>query len=95
MTFLVHFGCFSWCILSFIDVKRPKVLKLIQVFDFEGVWNELFAKKSFLRQSWTKYIGNLKELQENGKVLKKAIARYLWFFKICDQKLSSYMGTGN
>ena len=95
MTFLVHFGCFPWFILSFIDVKGPKVLKLIQVFDFEGVWNELFAKKSFLRQSWTKYIGNLKELQENGKVLKKAIATFLSFYRICDLKLSTYMETGN
>ena len=47
MPFLVHFDSFSWCILSFIDEKGPKGLKLIQNFDFEGVWNEFVAKKLF------------------------------------------------
>ena len=47
MPFLVHFDRFSWCILSFIDEKGPKRLKLIQFFDFEWVQNEFVAKKLF------------------------------------------------
>ena len=47
MPFLVHFDSFSWSILSFIDEKGPIGLKLIQIFDFEGVWNEFFAKELF------------------------------------------------
>ena len=49
MLLLVHFDRFFWCFLSFNDEGGPKVLKLIQVFDFEGVWNELFAKKYFFQ----------------------------------------------
>ena len=86
MLFLVHFDSFSWCILTFTDEESPKVLKLVQIFNFEGVWNELFTKYGFYRQSWSKYIGNLKESRKNGKVLEKAFARFLPFFKICHQK---------
>ena len=95
MLFLADFDSFSWCILSFIDEKGLKVFVLIQIFDFQGVWNEFFAKNGFLRQSWPKYIGNLKELQKNDKILRKAIARFLPFFTICDQRLSFLKGTGN
>ena len=76
MLFLVHFNSFSWYILTFTDEESPKVLKLAQFFNFEGVWNELFTKYRFFRQSWSKYIGNLKESRKNGKIFKAAIARF-------------------
>ena len=76
MLFLVYFNSFSWCILTFTGEKSPKVLKLAQIFNFEGVWNELFAKYCFFRQSWSKYIGNLKESRKNGKILRTVIARF-------------------
>ena len=47
MLFLADFDSFSWCILSFIDEKGLKGFELIQIFDFEGFWNEFFAKKLF------------------------------------------------
>ena len=65
------------------------------MFDFEGVWNELLAKKMFSLQSWPKCNETLKEYRKNGKVLKKAIARFLPFFKIVNQKLIFFMETGN
>ena len=68
MPFLVHFNSFSWRILTFTEEESPKVEKLLQIFNFEGVWNELFAKNCFHRQSRTKYIGNLKELVKNYKI---------------------------
>ena len=95
MLFLIHFSSFSWRILTFTDEESPKIGKLVQIFNFEGVWNELFAKYYFYRQPWSKYIGNLKESRKNGKILKKDIARFLPFFKICHQKLSFFVGTGN
>ena len=92
---MVDFNGFSWCILTFTDKEGPKVFKLIQYFDFEGVWDELFTKNYFHRQSWSKYIGNLKDLVKNYEVSKKTIARFLPFFKIGKQKLSFFMGIGN
>ena len=82
MLFLVHFNSFSWRILTFTDEESPKVGKLVQIFNFEGVLNELFAKNCSHRQSRTKYIGNLKELVKYYKISEKASVRFLSFSKI-------------
>ena len=95
MLFLVYFNGFSWCILTFTDKKGRKVFKLIQIFGFEGVWDELIAKNCFHRQSWSKYIETLKDLMKNQTFSKKATASFLPFYKIGKQKLSFFMGTGN
>ena len=95
MLFLVYFNSFSWCILTFTGEESPKVLKIAQIFNFEGVWNELFAKNCFYRQSWSKYIETLKDLMKNQTFLKNDTASFLPFYKIGKQKLSFFMGIGN
>ena len=95
MLLLSHFNSFYWCILSFTDEKRSKFLKFIKVFNFEGVWNELFAKNVFHIQSNANIIGILKEQDKKYKLSKKLVIRFLPFFKIGDQNSSFSMETGN
>ena len=79
MLFLVHFDSFSWRILTFTDEESPKVLKLVQIFIFEGVWNELFAKKLFLQTILVKIYWQIERITEKCKSLQK---RYCQIFAV-------------
>ena len=54
-----------------IKGKGPEITQLVKNFNFEGVWNELFNKNHFQRQSCAKYIENLLEFAKKVKVERK------------------------
>ena len=43
-------------ILDYNSVKGLRVIKIVKEITFEGIWGELESKKSFQRQSFTKYL---------------------------------------
>ena len=95
MLFLARFNSFSSGILSFANGKGTKSLKLLKIFDFEGAWNELFAKNYFHTQSWSKSIGIFNKSGKNYEIFQNDFTRFLPFFKICEQNSSFFMETGN